>query len=275
MRIDAHQHFWKFHPVKNSWIKDDMKAIQKDFLPADLEPLLAQNDFGGCIAVQADQAESETDFLISLATGNDCIKGVVGWVDLQAADLTKRLAHYKACPIVKGFRHVLQGEPQRDLMLQPAFTKGIAALQHYGFTYDLLILPDQVTFSTDLVTLFPEQKFVLDHLAKPYIRRREIAQWRNDIELLGAHENVFCKLSGMVTEAHWHSSKKEDFRSYIDVVINAFGIDRIMFGSDWPVCLVAASYREVVDIVEDYFLSFSKDEQDKIFGSNAETFYGL
>lgn len=274
-RIDAHQHFWQFDPVRDSWITADMSVIQKNFFPDDLKPLLQQNGFDGCVAVQASQSEEETDFLISLARQHNFIKGVVGWVDLRADDITDRLARYKSFPIVKGFRHVLQGEPQRDLMLQPHFKRGIRALQQYGFTYDVLIFPDQIKFSTELATLFPEQKFVLDHIAKPYIRRNEIGEWKKDMEQIATHPNVYCKISGMVTEADWKTWKKEDFNPYLDVVVNAFGTDRILFGSDWPVCLVAASYEAVVGIVKDYFSAFSKEEQDRFFGWNATRFYNL
>jgi L-fuconolactonase len=177
--------------------------------------------------------------------------------------------------VVKGFRHVLQGEPQRDLMLNPGFKRGIEALQQYGFTYDILIFPDQVKFSDELVAFFPEQKFVIDHIAKPYIKRKEIDEWKKDMENIAKHENVYCKISGMVTEADWKTWKKEDFEPYLDVVVNAFGTNRILFGSDWPVCLVAASYQEMLAIVKDYFASFSKDEQEQFFGLNAIRFYNL
>ena len=274
-RIDAHQHFWKFNSGRDSWITEDMAVIRKDFFPEDLRPVLQQNEFDGCVAVQASQSEEETNFLIRLAKQYNFIEGVVGWIDLQADNITERLEHYKTASIVKGFRHVLQGEPQRDLMVQPKFKRGIAALERYNFTYDLLIFPDQVNFSSELVSALPHQKFVIDHIAKPYIKRKEIEQWKNDMQAIAAHPNVFCKISGMVTEADWKEWKKEDFRPYVDVVLNAFGVDRIMFGSDWPVCLVAASYEEMVGIVKDYFTTFSKQEQEQFFGINATRFYNL
>jgi len=273
--IDAHQHFWKFDPVRDSWITDEMAVIQKDFFPNDLKHVLQQNGLNGCVAVQASQSEGETNFLISLANQNDFIKGVVGWVDLQSGNIEERLAHYKLHAVVKGFRHVLQGEPQRDLMLTPNFKRGIAALQQYSFTYDLLIFPDQLKFSTELVALFPQQKFVIDHIAKPYIKRKEIDEWKRDIESIASHQNVYCKISGIVTEADWKAWKKEDFEPYLDVVINAFGPDRIMFGSDWPVCMVAASYEEMLGILKNYFSAFSIEEQEQFFGLNATAFYNL
>lgn len=273
--IDAHQHFWKFDPARDSWITEEMSVIQKNFFPADLKPVLQQNGIDGCVAVQASQSEEETDFLTSLANDNSFIKGVVGWVDLQANDIEERLLKYKSTPVVKGFRHVLQGEPQRDLMLKPEFERGIAALQKHGFTYDILIFPDQIKFSEELVASFPEQKFVIDHIAKPYIKRKEVDGWKQDMQKIAKHENVYCKISGMVTEADWKEWKKEDFKPYLDVVVSAFGMDRILFGSDWPVCLVAASYEKMLEIVKDYFASFSKEEQDQFFGLNAIRFYNL
>jgi L-fuconolactonase len=274
-RIDAHQHFWKFDPVRDSWITEEMAAIQRDFLPDDLKPVLQQNGFDGCVAVQANQSEEETNFLVSLSKKCDFVKGIVGWIDLQADDIGDRLAKYKSLSIVKGFRHVLQGEPQRDLMLNPNFKRGIAALQQNGFTYDILIFPDQLKFSNQLIASFPEQKFVIDHIAKPYIKRKDVKEWKNDMEQIAHHENVYCKISGVVTEADWKAWKKEDFKPYLDVVVNAFGMNRVIFGSDWPVCLVAASYQKMLEIVQDYFSVFSKEEQEHFFGLNAIRFYNL
>jgi len=275
MRVDAHQHFWQFDPVRDSWITDDMRVIQKDFMPSDLEPVLNEIGFDGCVAVQADQTEEQTNFLVRLAEQNPFIKGVVGWVDLQAENITERLEHFSQYKIIKGFRHVLQGEPQRDLMLSPAFVRGTKALKEFDFTYDILIFPDQLIYSKNLAAQFPEQKFVIDHLAKPSIKKKEIKEWTLDIESIAKLPNVYCKLSGMVTEADWKAWRKDDFRPYMDVIVENFGVDRILFGSDWPVCLVAASYKEVVNIVQDYFSSFSADEQAKVFGGNAVSFYNL
>ena len=275
MRVDAHQHFWQFDPVRDNWITSDMAAIQKNFMPDDLQPLLAQNGFDGCVAVEAHQSEEQTDFLVGLANGHSIIKGVVGWVDLQAENIAERLEHFSQYKIIKGFRHVLQGEPQRDLMLSTNFVRGIAALQEFDFTYDILIFPDQLIYSKNLAAQFPEQKFVIDHLAKPPIRKKEIKEWTLDIESIAILPNVYCKVSGLVTEADWKGWEKDDFRPYIDAIVENFGVDRIMFGSDWPVCLVAASYNEVVDVVKDYFSSFSTDEQQKVFGGNAVQFYNL
>lgn len=275
MKIDAHQHFWEFDPVRDGWITEDMAVIQKDFMPDDLRPVLQQNGFDGCIAVQAHQSEEQTNFLMGLANGADFVKGVVGWVDLQAATIEERLEHFSGHKIIKGFRHVLQGEPQRDLMLQPDFARGIGLLKKYNFTYDLLIFPDQLKFCKELVAGFPAQKFVIDHMAKPPIKLKRIDDWKVDIHAAAQYENLYCKLSGIVTEADWKGWTKEAIYPYLDVVLEAFGPNRIMFGSDWPVCLVAASYGQVSGLMKDYFSSFTQNEQDRFFGGNAVEFYKL
>jgi len=275
MQIDAHQHFWKFDPVRDSWITGEMAVLQNDFMPFDLKPLLEQNGFEGCVVVQADQSVAETDFLIQLAQENDFIKGVVGWVNLQAGDINEKLGHYKQFPTVKGFRHILQGEEDRALMLKQSFKNGIASLQQYGFTYDILVFPDQLKFVKELVAMFPNQKFVIDHIAKPNIKEQSIAGWEKDISAIALHENLYCKISGLVTEADWRGWKQEDFTPYMDAVVKAFGVNRMMFGSDWPVCLLAASYQQTLDVVQTYFASFTNEEKQKLFGENAIEFYNL
>lgn len=275
MKIDAHQHFWQFDPVRDSWINDEMTVIQRDFLPQDLWPVLQANGIDGCITVQSDQSEPENDFQLQNAAANDFIKGVVGWVDLQANNIEERLAYYSRFDKMKGFRHVLQGEPQRDLMLQPKFMHGISQLAMFNFTYDILIFPDQLPYILQFVQSFPNQKFVIDHIAKPDIKHQTIADWKKDIEAIALFDNVSCKISGMVTEANWQQWQPSDFTPYLDVVVNAFGTKRIMYGSDWPVCLVAASYERMLGIVTDYFKNFSETEQADFFGLNAARFYNL
>jgi len=275
MRIDAHQHFWKFDPVRDSWITGEMGVIQKDFLPGDFRSVLKKNDFDGSVVVQSDQSESENDFQLKNAEENDFIKGVVGWIDLQAKDVEERLAYYGSSKKMKGFRHVLQGETERSLMLKPAFMNGISKLEKFDFTYDILIYADQLKYIPEFAGAFMNQKFVIDHLAKPPIKDGEISEWKKQIQKISRFENVHCKISGMVTEADWKSWKQDDFIPYIDVVIEAFGPNRIMFGSDWPVCLVAASYERTVGIVREYFSSFSETEQQLFFGDNATKFYNL
>ena len=275
MKIDAHQHFWKFDPVRDSWITDDMKVIQRDFLPDDLAPILEANGINGCVAVQASQTEEETDFLIELASNHDFIKGIVGWVDLRSNDIDDRLAHYASFAKVKGFRHVVQGESDSEFMLRPQFKAGITALESYNFTYDILIYHYQLEQAIQLVKLFPDQRFVLDHIAKPDIKSGEYAEWQTNIKKLALHTNVYCKVSGMVTEADWNKWTAAEFKVYLDTVVKAFGTDRIMYGSDWPVCTVAASYEQQIGIVNDYFNTFSTLEKRNIMGGNATRFYGL
>jgi len=272
--IDAHQHFWQYHPVQHSWINDDMAVIRKNFSPADLQPVLQQNGVSGCVAVQADQTEAETDFLLQLAQKNDFIKGVVGWVDLRAANLRQKLEHYAQFRPVKGFRHILQGE-EPAFMLQPDFIKGIGLLAKFNFTYDILIYPQHLQAAAALVQQFPDQPFVIDHIAKPFIKDGVIDGWKKDITAIAQYPNVHCKLSGMVTEADMRNWKPSDFTPYLDVVTEAFGINRLMYGSDWPVCLVAASYKDMMDIVKNYFSSFTAGEQQAVFRTNATAFYHL
>ena len=274
LSIDSHQHFWHYEPIKHAWIDDAMAVIRKDFLPEDLAPVLSQNNIDDCVAVQADQTENETDFLIELSDQHSFIKGIVAWVDLRADDIKDRLAHYKQFSIVKGFRHVLQGE-EPEFMLHPGFINGIAALQNYNFTYDILIFPKHLKATLELVKQFPYQSFIIDHIAKPFIKTGAIDEWEKNMNLLSQFENVHCKISGMVTEADHKLWKKEDFTPYLDVVVNAFGTNRILYGSDWPVCLVAASYENMLHIVKEYFSSFTKTEQQNFFGNNAVGFYQL
>jgi len=274
-RIDAHQHFWHFDPVRDAWITPDMAAIRRDFLPADLQPILQQHRLDGCVVVQSDQTPTENAFQLANADAHDFIKGVVGWVDLQADNVAGRLDYYQQFAKLKGFRHVLQGEADRALMLKPAFQRGIGELEKRGFTYDLLILPDQLGYAAELTAAFPNQPFVVDHIAKPPIKAQEIDAWMRDIRHLAAHENVCCKVSGMVTEADWQHWEPEDFRPYLDVVFAAFGPQRVLYGSDWPVCNVAGGYARAIGILEDYLRPFSAAEQAQFWGDNAVRFYGL
>lgn len=274
-KIDAHQHFWKFNAVRDSWITEDMKVIRRDFLPQDLQPLLERNGFDGCVVVQSDQSEEENSFQLENAEKNTFIKAVVGWVDLQAEDVEERLSDYAKFPKLKGFRHVLQGEINRALMLRPAFMRGVSKLKKFGYTYDILIFPDQLIYAKELVAAFPDQPFVLDHIAKPNIKDRKMSAWEKGIRALAEHENVSCKISGLVTEADWENWKANDFTPYLDVVVAAFGTKRIMFGSDWPVCQLAASYDHVIDLMNAYFSSFTQNEQALFFGENAASFYKL
>jgi L-fuconolactonase len=273
MKLDAHQHFWQYDPIEYDWIDDNMQAIAKDFLPSNLAPQLHNNNMDGCIAVQARQSEEETNFLIELADKHPVIKGVVGWVDLRDENIEERLNHYAKFKAVKGFRHVLQGEPDLDFMLQPAFLRGITALKIHNFVYDILIFPKQLPNACKLVALFPEQTFVLDHIAKPDINNGDTATWEKDIKALSAYPNVYCKISGMVTEADWSKPEPEVFTKYIHHVLECFGTKRVMFGSDWPVCQVAASYDRVVAIVEHNTRHLSEVEKKMLWGETCAQVY--
>ena len=274
MKIDSHQHFWQFDPVRDAWIDDSMQIIARDFLPNDLKPILKESQVGGCVAVQADQSEVETHFLLNLAAQNPFIKGVIGWVDLKAEDLPQRLEYFSKNPLFKGVRHILQGEKE-GYILQDSFLKGIGQLKDFNLTYDILIYPHQIKEAIELVKKNPEQPFVLDHLAKPYIKDKKIKEWASDIKQLAAFKNVHCKLSGMITEADWNHWQSSDFKDYMSVVLEVFGEDRIMFGSDWPVCLLAGSYQHVIRIVEDFIQNLSSTDRNKIMGENARNFYKL
>lgn len=281
-KVDAHQHFWKFDPVRDSWITEEMEVIRHDFLPHDLKPLLDANGINSCVAVQADQSEKETDFLLGLATENDFIKGVVGWTDLCAENIQERLEYYSQFPLLKGFRHILQAEPV-EFIQKPEFQRGVASLKSYGFTYDILIYPKHLGVTPDLIrTVTPDlirgnndQKFVIDHLAKPDIKNGTFSDWESNIKELATHENVYCKLSGMVTEADHKHWKKEDIYPFMDKVFEYFGPERLMFGSDWPVCLLAADYSMVCGLVKEYLDKLSVTEQEMIWGRNATLFYNL
>ena len=275
MTIDSHQHFWKYNPVRDAWITGDMKVLQQDFLPPDLEPLLTAHSVEGCVAVQAASSEHETIFLSELAQADPRIKGVVGWTDLLSEDLESALEKYRDLAVVKGFRHILQAEKE-GFMLQPKFLKGVKLLEQYGFTYDILIYEKQLSESLDLVKQVPDRiPLVIDHIAKPNIKESSFSYWQEKIKLIATHPNVFIKLSGMVTEADWHHWEKKDFVPYIETVLNAFGPTRIMFGSDWPVCLLAASYERVISMARDFTATLSVEEQAAIMGGTAAQFYSL
>lgn len=274
MVIDSHQHFWIYDPVKDSWITPEMEKIRRDFLPKDLEPVLTANGVDGCVAVQAAQSGAETEFLLQLAEANDFVKGVVGWVDLRAENLYERLEMYSQFEKLKGFRHVVQSEPD-DFLLQPDFINGVSQLVAFDFTYDILVYPQQLRAAYDFAKALPNVRLVLDHIAKPFIKHRGVQPWANDIKKLAELPNVSCKVSGMVTEADWNQWQYSDFTPYLDVVFEAFGTDRLLFGSDWPVCLVAAEYKSMKELLENYVSGFSQSEQQKIWGANAVKFYGL
>ena len=274
LRIDSHQHFWKYNAVRDSWITDDMKVIQRDFFPEDLFPVLHENQIDGCVSVQADQSEDETRFLLLNAEQNQFIKGVVGWIDLKSEKIEEELYAFSQFQKLKGFRHVVQGE-EDGFLLQKEFQRGIKSLPKFNFTYDILVYSRQLEEVIQFVELFPNQKFVVDHIAKPSIRGKEFTSWAKNMSALAAFENVSCKLSGMVTEADWLNWMPKDLKPYLEHVLESFGPNRLLYGSDWPVCLVAASYTKQLSIVEDFISKLSAHEKESIMGGNAITFYNL
>lgn len=275
MQIDAHQHFWKYSPAAYGWISDAMPELKRDYLPKDLKPLLAENGFEGSIAVQARQDLDETLWLLDLANRNDFIKGVVGWVDLCSPQLPAMLEPLGTQPKLVGVRHILQDEPDDHFMLRPDFRRGIARLHEHGLTYDLLLHPRHLPIAAQLVQEFPRQRFVLDHIAKPRIADGLMEPWARDIRALAKLENVSCKVSGMVTEARWKQWKPGDFRPYLDVVFEAFGTERLMIGSDWPVSTLSSGYKETLCLVTEYAKYLTPQEQESVLGRNCARLYGL
>jgi L-fuconolactonase len=275
MNIDAHQHFWKYDAARDTWITDPMHAIRRDFLPKDIAPELKANGTDACITVQADSSESDTRFLLDLAEREPLIAGVVGWVDLRSPQLEERLRAFAKFPKLRGFRHVAQAEPDNRFLLQPDFTRGVAKLREFNFTYDILVFPRQLAAAIELVAMFPEQRFVIDHLGKPDVRTRTSTRWPAQIKKLASYPNAYAKISGLVTEADPYRWKPADFTPFLDAAFEAFGPDRLMFGSDWPVCLVAATYSQVRQALAEYVEKNVPNARTKIFGDNAVRFYGV
>ncbi len=275
MRLDSHQHFWKYDAEQYPWMTEKLAELRRDFLPPDLAPELHEVGLDGCIAVQARQTVEESRWLLELADQCPLIKGVVGWVDLRADDVEKDLAQLAKRPKFVGVRHVVQDEPDDRFLVGREFQRGIEKLRQFDLAYDLLIFPRQLPAAIELVNAFPEQRFVLDHIAKPEIRGRQMEPWRGQVFELAKARNVMCKVSGMVTEADWNGWSNGDFQPYLDVVGEAFGPDRLMFGSDWPVCLLAANYGEVFNIIDRWSRNFDAEMREGIFGGNCGGVYKI
>lgn len=276
MKLDSHQHFWHFNTRDYGWMGDNMSNIKRNFLPAELAHTLQSEGFDGSIAVQARQSLAETNWLLDLANENPIIKGVVGWVDLQSENAQHAIETFAAHPKAVGVRHVIHDEEDVDFMLRPAFVGGVKLLEQYNLAYDILIFAKHLPNTLKFVEQFSEnQIFVVDHIAKPSIKAQLLEPWAENMRLLAKHSNVYCKVSGMVTEADWENWQYEDFVPYLDVVFEAFGPDRILIGSDWPVCLVAGSYHEIMNIVKKYIQKFDIETQNKVLGLNAMKAYKL
>ncbi|HSH95183.1 MAG TPA: amidohydrolase family protein [Roseimicrobium sp.] len=274
MRIDSHQHFWSYSEAEYPWMKPEW-PIRRDFLPPDLEPHLKEAGLHGSIAVQARQSMEESRWLLSLAERYESVLGVVGWVDLRSPEVEAQLAELAPHPKFVGVRHVVQDEPDDNFLLQPDFLRGIKLLKQFNLAYDILIFPKQLPAAVKFVKRFPDQPFVLDHIAKPSIKDGTLEPWAEHIRELAKHPNVMCKISGMVTEAKWNAWTSGDFRPYLDIVIEAFGEDRLMYGSDWPVCLLSGSYAETYQLAMDYLGELAPLAQRKVWGGNAAHFYGI
>lgn len=274
MRLDAHQHFWSYEPSQYPWIQAGT-PLAKDYLPADLADELQKCSLDGCVAVQARQSLEETQWLLELADAAPMIRGVVGWVDLRSEHVVEQLKSFSQHEKLVGVRHVVQDEPDDNFMLCHNFHRGIKCLADFDLTYDILIYPKQLPAALRLAEHFPDQPFVLDHLAKPLIKDAVLEPWASEIRDLAAHPHVMCKISGMITEAKHHQWKPADFGPYLDVVLHAFGPDRLMFGSDWPVALMSGNYQQVYQLAHDYFKPLGAEVERKVFGENARRFYGL
>lgn len=275
MIIDSHHHFWNYDPVEYSWIDDSMSSIRKSFLPADLAMELSNAGVDGVVSVQARQMTEETDWLLSLALENEFIKGVVGWVPLASECIRETLDQYSQNKSLKAVRHVVQGEPDPEFILGKQFNHGISLLKNYSLAYDMLIFEHQLPNTIRFVDRHPNQQFVLDHIAKPKIEINEIAVWKKNIKELAKRENVSCKISGMVTEADYKSWTEEQLQPYFDVVLEAFSPSRLLFGSDWPVCLVAIGYVEWLKLVKKIVSGLSVFEQEQVFAKTASQIYNL
>jgi len=275
MKIDTHQHFWKYNNRDYGWMTEDMDVLKRDRLPADLAPLLQETGIDGTITVQARQSLEETEWLLQLADENNFIKAVVGWLDLRSERVEEQLDKFSPHPKLCGVRHVVHDEPDDWFMMRNDFVRGIGKLAKYNLAYDLLLFAKHLPVACELVAKFPDQTFVLDHISKPLIKDRIIEPWAADIRKLASFENVSCKISGMVTEADWHNWKPEDFTPYMDIILDAFGAERVMIGSDWPVCTLAGQYDEVIAITADYVTKLSSDEQAAVWGLNAKRIYKL
>lgn len=274
-RFDAHEHFWRFNAERDKWITSDMGILQRDFLPEHLAPIFKENGVNGCIAVQAAQSEEENKFLLDLAEQFDFIKGVVGWIDLQDTLIESKLAKWSIHKKLCGFRHILQAE-EAPFMLQPAFLRGVAALAKFDFSFDILVKPKHLNALIKFMPHFSSsQRFVIDHLAKPYIKEGRHEPWAANMKALAAFPNLYCKLSGMITEADWKTWDVKHFRFYVRHLLDVFGPKRLMFGSDWPVCLLAGSYNQVITLLDVYLSELTASERAMIWSRNAEEFYRI
>jgi L-fuconolactonase len=273
--IDAHHHLWRYTTAEYGWIDEEMAALRRDYLPKDLIEAIASADIDGTIAVQARQTLEETRWLLDLADDCQAIRGVVGWAPIAGEDFPGCMEEFDGREKLKGLRHVIQGEKDEHYILREDFNSGIRTMAGSGLVYEILIYERHLADTIYFVDEHPDQPFVLDHVAKPLIAGGVLEPWAPRMMELGQRQNVWCKLSGMVTEAKWDAWTPETLKPYLDVAVEAFGPERLMAGSDWPVCLVASGYKQWFDVLRNYFAGFSESERAAVFGGTAIGVYGL
>jgi L-fuconolactonase len=263
MRIDAHVRFWRYHESEHRWMSPEMDPVRRDCLPAEVEPLLEQRGFDGCMALQSRHKLAETRFLLKLAESHPSIAGVIGWVDLRSRRVSEQLDEFVSHHRFKGLRHVLHDEPDDEFMLHDDFQRGLAEVGRRGLSYDVLVYGAHLPVVLQLVDAFPEQRFVLDHLGKPLVQNQLLSPWQERLRELAKREHIVGKISGLTTETDWNSWRSEDFRPYLEVALEAFGPDRLMLGSDWPMCELSGGYEKVTSLWFDFISRLSPDEQAK------------
>lgn len=274
MIIDSHVHFWKFDPVRDAWITNEMTVIRKDFLPQDFSFYLHENQVGGCIAVQADQSDEETSFLLNLAKENPFIKGIVGWIDFTSNKLEESLQQYQSEKLIKGFRHIAEGE-EMGFLLQENVLNGIKTLHQFNYTFDILLRQHQLLDAVKLSEKLPNQPFILDHCGKPDLKTNDLKDWKSNISEFAKNPNIYCKISGLLTQGKWNSIDEKSIFETLDFAFENFGIKRLVFGSDWPVMLLGGNYALWLELISKYLTQFSKDEQELFYSGNAVKFYNL
>ena len=275
MRIDAHQHCWQYTPEEYAWIGDNMSLLREDYMPPDLHQHLQRHEIDGAIMVQVRQNLDETRWMLDLADQYPYILAVVGWVDLCSPEAGAQLDEFKEHPKFRGVRHIVQDEKDNYFLLKDDFCRGVKEVSERGLTYDILVYPKQLDAATQFADRFPEMPLVLNHIAKPSIKKGEMEPWKREIEALAERPNVACKVSGMVTENNWEEWKKDEYHPYLDVVFEAFGEDRVIYGSDWPMCELAGGYMKMAAVTTDYAARVSGEAREKLFGRNAIRWYGL
>jgi L-fuconolactonase len=275
MRIDAHQHFWHYQPETHGWISDEMRVLRKDFTPEELKTVLADFSFDGSVVVQANETYDENDFLLDIAQKHNYIKGIVGWIDLLDPQAEVKMVAIKSTPAIVGFRTIMQGSPDEKYLGNKLFYENVKRLATFDYTFDLLVHNNQLDSLIRFTDKLPDNRFILDHLGKPAIKNKEYKEWKTEIKILAANPNMYCKLSGMITEADLKNWTYNDLYPYMEIAAEYFGLDRICFGSDWPVCLAAGSFATTYSVVDQFCGQLKQEEKDKIFGLNTKDFYKL